>query len=128
MTLIVTTSASAIRLDPTATHYEKYLKGDEKKFVVEYDPADDNILNIYTENLQKTKGKMKMTIKDVKEEEIDDQKINKVYKYLIRDNEAINLNEELNQIEVCMELNCELQITIKNELPFEIEQSMTLLH
>lgn len=38
-TLLVTTSDMALRLDPTITHYEKYLPKASKIFLVEYDPA-----------------------------------------------------------------------------------------
>ena len=39
MTLIVSTADTAIRLDSTSTHYEKFLRMAEKKFIMEYDPT-----------------------------------------------------------------------------------------
>ena len=47
-TLIVTTSFNAVRLDATATHYEKYLADSQKTFIFEYDPNEQNIINFFT--------------------------------------------------------------------------------
>ena len=50
-TLILSTNDTAVRLDSTITHYERYLPTSSKTFVVEFDPSIKSALNIYTENL-----------------------------------------------------------------------------
>ena len=75
MTMIVSTSETAIRLDATTTHYEKYLPLAQKKFVMDYDPNEKNLLNIISDGLTKHSRKMKLTIVDINlEEALEEQK------------------------------------------------------
>lgn len=65
MTLIITTADSGVKLDPSTTHYERYLPLAEKKFIMEYDPSMENTINIFTENLERTHSTMNLTIRDL---------------------------------------------------------------
>jgi hypothetical protein len=91
MTLVVTTSESAVRLDATTTHYEKYLPRSQKNFIMEYDPNEENIINIFTEGLEKRAGTMRVIILDAKEAEAGEGRLF-VSREIRRDSEAINLN------------------------------------
>jgi len=71
MTLIITTADSGVKLDSTTTHYEKYLPNAEKKFIMEYEPSEENSINIYTENLERSHTTMLLTIRDLNLENAD---------------------------------------------------------
>jgi hypothetical protein len=94
-TLLITTSDMAVRLDPTVTHYEKYLPRAAKTFLIEYDPSEVNALNIYTENLQKQRATMTLEIieQSGKGEE-EKPKVLATHK-LMRDYEFIDLDADL---------------------------------
>lgn len=59
---------------------------------MEYEPSDSNAINIYTENMQKERGSMILTIRDSKSTE-DEGNINPILtRKLVRDYEFIDLD------------------------------------
>ena len=72
LTLIVTNTESALVLDSTTTHYERFGKKTQKKFIVEFDPNQQNMINFYTETLEKTHGKFAVSIADINLQDADE--------------------------------------------------------
>jgi hypothetical protein len=126
-TLVVTVNDIPVRIDSTTTHYERYGPKVANKFLIEYEPFEENALNIYTENMQKERGSMIFTVKDSKSIEGDESAKAIITKRLLRDYEFIDLNAELEEIDICDDVNCELEVTIVNEANVELEQSITLI-
>jgi hypothetical protein len=85
---VVNTNDVAIRLDSN-THYEKYGAHEMRIFLIEYDPSEVNAINIYTENLEKEKASMLLSIRDSKSEKVSGDATQK----LLRDYEFINLDD-----------------------------------
>ena len=102
-TLVVTASDLPIRLDPTATHYEKYQPNAQKKFLLEYDPTNTNALNLYTEGLEKMHAAMTLTVRDAKlaEGEGEGEGRSVLRRKLVRDYEMVDLDAELEELDIC---------------------------
>lgn len=90
---------------------------------MEYDPSQQNAINIYTEGLEKNKAKMLFAVS-----ELGSDSPPFIQRILARDNEVIDLDFELENADACEEVNCELELTITSKASVELEQSITVLH
>lgn len=59
---------------------------------MEYEPSDSNAINIYTENMQKERGSMILTIRDSKSTENEGNISPILTRKLVRDYEFIDLD------------------------------------
>ena len=64
--MVVNTNDAALRLDSN-THYEKYGPKEARIFLIEYDPSEANAINIYTENMEKERASMTVTLRNTKQ-------------------------------------------------------------
>lgn len=121
VTILAGIAGEAVRLDQTSIHYEKYPPAATRKFLLEFDPNQRNALNLFTVGLERAQAVMKLMVREVGET----QELFK--KSLIRDSEWVDLDEELEKAGACAEVNCELEVEVKNEGKEDLEQSITLL-
>ena len=65
MTLIISSSVQAVQLDSTTTHYEEFLPGQSHKFLMDYGSNSAKYINIYSDSIERTKGNMTITFRDI---------------------------------------------------------------
>ena len=80
--------------------------------MIEYDPSLANAINIYTENMEKERASMSISLRNTRQ--TAGAPFNSYTRKLVRNYEFVNIEDWLEKLDICDDTNCELELTIQN--------------